>query len=98
MSCVLHSTKQRVNLSAPEWCLMKEFVQILQTLEEEATWELSTKQRVSCSKVIPLLNAILFELCKNVIDDDKTQVLEKMRPRCQRARETVFLVLKTHSK
>ena len=52
---------------------MKELIQILQPLEE-ATRELSTEQRVSCSKVIPLLNAILFELRKNVIDDYETQV------------------------
>lgn len=61
---------------------MKEFVQILQPLEE-VTWELSTQQRVSCSKVIFLLNALLFELRKNVVDDetqvpddDETQVPE----------------------
>ena len=62
-----------MNLSASEWCMMSELIQILQPLEE-ATWELSTEQRVSCSKVIPLLNALLFELCKNVLDDDETQV------------------------
>ena len=59
------------------------------------TRELSTEQRVSCSKVIPLLNAILFELCKNVVDDDETQV-----PDDDEAREPVFLdlVLKIPSK
>ena len=67
------STGPRISLSASEWCVMKELVQILQPLEE-ATRELSTEQRVSCSKVIPLLNAMLFELRKNVIDDDETQV------------------------
>ena len=29
---------------------------------------------MSCSKVIPFLNAILVKLCKNVIDYDETQV------------------------
>ena len=63
----------RVILSVSEWGLMKECVQILQLLEK-ATRELSTKQRESCSKVMPLLNAILFELHANVMDDDETQV------------------------
>ena len=67
------STGPRISLSALEWCQMKELIQILQPLEE-ATRELSTEQRVSYSKVIPLLNAILFELRKNVIDDNETQV------------------------
>ena len=67
------STGPQISLSALEWCQMKELVQILQPLEE-ATRELSIKQRVSYSKVIPLLNAILFELRKNVIDDNETQV------------------------
>ena len=53
--------------------MLKELVQILQLLEE-ATRELSTEQRVSCSKVIPLLNAILFVLHKNVVDEDGTNV------------------------
>ena len=43
---------------------------------EEATRELSVEQTVSSSKVIPLLNAILHELQKNVMDDDETQVPE----------------------
>ena len=64
------STGPRVSLSASEWHMMKELVEILKPLEE-ATWELSTEQRVSCSKVIPLLNALLFELRKNVVDDDE---------------------------
>ena len=29
---------------------------------------------MSCSKVIPLFNALLFELHKNILDDDETQV------------------------
>ena len=65
------SVGPRVSLSASEWCMMSELFQILQPLEE-ATQELSTEQRVSCSKVIPLLNALLFELCKNVLDNDET--------------------------
>ena len=48
-------------------------VQVLKPLEE-ATQELSAEQRLSCSKVIPLLNAILFELQKYVVDEDETQV------------------------
>ena len=67
------SVGPRVSLGVSEWCLMKELVQILEPLEE-ATRELSTEQRVSCSKVIPLLNALLFELRKNVVNDDETQV------------------------
>ena len=51
--------------------MMSELIQIPKPLEE-ATRELSTEQRVSCSKVIPLLNALLFELRKNVVDDDET--------------------------
>ena len=68
------SVGPKVSLSASEWCMMSELIQILQPLEE-ATRELSTEQRVSCSnlKVIPLLNALLFELRKNVVDDE-TQV------------------------
>ena len=50
-------------------------MQMLKPLEE-ATRELSVEQTVSSSKVIPLLNAILHELQKNVVDDDETQVLE----------------------
>ena len=69
------SVGPRVSLSASEWCMMSELIQILQPLEE-ATRELSTEQRVSCSKVIPLLNALLFELRKNVLDDDETQVAD----------------------
>ena len=64
-----------VSLSSPEWCMMSKLIQILKPLEEAAR-ELSTEQRVSCSKVIPLLNALLFELRKNVVDDDETQVPE----------------------
>ena len=67
------SVGPRVSLSASEWCMMSELIQILQPLEE-ATRDLSTEQRVSCSKVIPLLNALLFELRKNVVDDNETQV------------------------
>ena len=76
------SVGPKVSLSASEWCMMSKLIQILQPLEE-ATRELSTEQRVSCSKVIPLLNALLFELRKNVFDDetqvsddDETQVPE----------------------
>ena len=53
--------------------MMSELIQILQPLEE-ATRELSAEQRVCCSNVIPLLNALLFELRKNVVDDVETQV------------------------
>ena len=53
--------------------MMSELIQILQPLEE-ATQELSTEQRVSWSKTIPLLNALLFELRKKVVDDDEIQV------------------------
>ena len=66
------SVEPKVSLSASEWCMMSKLIQILQPLEE-ATRELSTEQRVSCSKVILLLNALLFELRKNVVDDE-TQV------------------------
>ena len=48
-------------------------MKILKPLEE-ATRELSAEQTVSSSKVIPLLNAILHELKKNVLDEDETQV------------------------
>ena len=65
----------RASLSASEWCILNKLVQILKPLEE-ATRELSVEQTVSCSKVIPLLNAILIELCKNIVDDDETQVPE----------------------
>ena len=41
---------------------------------EEATRELSTEKRVSCSKVIPLLNVTLFGLLKKVVDEDETHV------------------------
>ncbi|XP_065895773.1 zinc finger BED domain-containing protein 4-like [Dysidea avara] len=68
------STKgPRVSLSTAEWCMMSELIQILQPLEE-ATRELSAEQRVCCSNIIPLPNALLFELRKNVVDDDETQV------------------------
>ena len=52
---------------------MKQLVQVLKPLKE-ATHELSAEQRLSCIKVIPLLNAILFELQKYVVDEDETQV------------------------
>jgi len=64
------SVVPRVSFSASEW---SELIQILQPLEE-ATWEFSTEQRVSCSKVIPLLIALLLALRKNEVDDDETQV------------------------
>ena len=48
-------------------------MQILKPLEE-ATRELSVEQIVSSSKMIPLLNAILHELQKNVVDNDETQI------------------------
>ena len=66
--CFVYRTK-----SVSEWCMMSELIQILQPLEE-ATQELSTEQRVSWSKTIPLLNALLFELRKKVVDDDEIQV------------------------
>ena len=51
-------------------------MQILKPLEE-ATRELSVEQTVLSSKMIPLLNAILHELQKNVVDnDDETQIPE----------------------
>ena len=62
-----------VSFSASEWCVLKDLVQILQPLEE-ATQKLSAEQRVSCSKVIPLLNAILVELQKNVVDKDEMNI------------------------
>jgi len=67
------SSGPRVSLSSSEWCNVSELIQILKPLEE-ATRELSTEQMVSCSKVIPLFNALLFELRKNVVDDDETLV------------------------
>ena len=77
---------------ASEWCVMKQLVQVLKPLEEE-TQELSAEQRVSCSKVIPLLNTILFKLWKYVVDKDKTQVPEMtMKPRYQRAEEAVTIL------
>ena len=65
----------RASLSVSEWSILEELVQILKPLEE-ATRELSVEQTVSASKVIPLLNAILHELQKNVVDDDETQIPE----------------------
>ena len=67
------SAGPRVSLSTAEWCMISELIQILQPLEE-ATRELSAEQRVCCSNIIPLPNALLFELRKNVVDDDETQV------------------------
>ena len=64
----------RASLSVSEWSILEELVQILKPLEE-ATRELSAEQTVSASKVIPLLNAILHELQKNVVDDE-TQIPE----------------------
>ena len=58
-----------VSLPASKWYMMRELIQILQPLEED-TQEISTEQRVSCSKVILLLNALLLELCKNVVGDE----------------------------
>ena len=52
---------------------MKQFVEALKPLEK-ATRELSAEQGVSFSKAIPLLNAILYELRKYVIDEDERQV------------------------
>ena len=57
--------------SVYEWSILEELVEILQPLEE-ATRELSAEKTVSCSKVIPLLNAILCELRKHIYDDDET--------------------------
>ena len=65
----------QASLSVSEWSMLEELVQILKPLEE-ATKELSVEQTVSSSKVIPLLNAILHELQKHVVDDDETQVPE----------------------
>ena len=91
------SAGPKVSLSASEWCMMSELIQILQPLEE-ATWELSAEQRVCCSKVIPLLNALLFELRKNVVDDDETQIPDDDETRSQKAKEVVFLPLRKASK
>ena len=63
----------KINHLTSKWCVMKQLVQALKPLEEE-TQELSAEQRVSCSKVIPLLNAILLKLRKYVVDEDETQV------------------------
>ena len=52
---------------------MKQLAQVSKPLEE-ATHDLSAEQRLSCSKIIPLLNAILFKLQKYVVDEDETQV------------------------
>ena len=65
-------------------------MQMLKPLEE-ATRELSVEQTVSSSKVIPLLNAILHELQKNVVDDDETQVLETQDSRNLRFKEVPFI-------
>ena len=65
----------RISLSVYEWSILEELVEILQPLEE-ATRELSAEKTVSCSKVIPLLNAILCELRKHIYDDDETQIPE----------------------
>ena len=64
-----------VSLSVYEWSILEELVDILQPFEE-ATRELSSEKSVSCSKVIPLLNALLCELRKYIYDDDETQILE----------------------
>ena len=55
-TCASSTGGPQVSLSASKWCMMKELVDILKPLEE-ATWELSIEQGVSCSKVIPFLNA-----------------------------------------
>ena len=65
----------RASLTVSEWSMLEELVQILKPLEE-ATRELSVEHTVSSSKVIPLLNAILHELQKNVVDNDETQIPE----------------------
>ena len=65
----------RISLSVYEWSILEELVEILQPLEE-ATRELSAEKTVSCSKVIPLLNAILCKLRKHIYDDDETQIPE----------------------
>ena len=65
----------RVNLSVHKWSILEELVEILQPLQE-ATRELSTEKTVSCSKVIPLLNALLCELRKHIYDNDETQIQE----------------------
>ena len=73
------TTGPRINLLASEWCVMKQRVQVLKPLKE-ATRQLGAEQRVSCSKVISLLNAILFELWKYVVDEDETQVNDDEEP------------------
>ena len=65
----------RASLTVSEWSMLEELVQILKPLEE-ATRELSVEHTVSSSKVIPLLNTILHELQKNVVDNDETQIPE----------------------
>ena len=55
--------------------MMEELVQILKPYED-AIRELSMEQTVSSSKLIPLLNAILHELQKNVVYNDETQTPE----------------------
>ena len=65
----------RASLTVSEWSMLEELVQILKPLEE-ATRELIVEHTVSSSKVIPLLNAILHELQKNVVDNDETQIPE----------------------
>ena len=61
--------------------------------QEEAKRELSAEQTVSSSKVIPLLNAILHELQKNVVDADETQVPESQD---SSAPISVFLLFALH--
>ena len=63
----------QTSLSGTEWSILKELVLILQTLEE-STRELSSRQTVSCSKVIPLLITILIELRRNLVNEDETQI------------------------
>ena len=67
----------QVSLSVHEWSILEELVEILQPLEE-ATRELSTEKTVSCSKVIPLLNALLCELRQHIYNDNETQI-QKMQ-------------------
>ena len=65
----------QVSLLVYKWSILEELLEILQSFEE-ATRELSTEKPMSCSKVIPLLNALLRELYKHIYDDDETQIPE----------------------
>ena len=72
--------------------MLEELVQILKPLEE-ATREPSVEQTMSSSKVIPLLNAILHELQKHVVDDDETQVPESQDSSAAKSEDCQQVVL-----